>query len=159
MLSDLINVTSTTTDTCSDLKKAVAAVPAFMLTTGVRECGSPETELCNPFKYKSSLHRLACAGLKERGKKERKSTQGKAFCLQQAKNYVSDRENTCTVQSSRESTQSASDLMKGFTLHSFWQYVPKSGASQNKNSKKTSFLCRSTHIYWVLLTDMQKQFT
>lgn len=29
--------------------------------------------------------------------------------------------------------------MKAVTLHSFWQYVPKSGASQNKNHKKTSF--------------------
>lgn len=107
----------------------------------------------NPFKYRSSFHRLACVGFRERGKKEKKALKARHSVCNKQKT-MSATENTCTVESSRESTQSASDLMKAVTLHSFWQYVPKSGASQNKNHKKTSFLCRSTHIYWVLLTDM-----
>lgn len=74
----------------------------------------------NPFKYRSSFHRLACVGFKERGKKEKNALKARHSVCNKQKT-MSATENTCTVESSRESTPSASDLMKAVTSDSMYR--------------------------------------
>lgn len=89
----------------------------------------------NPFKYRS-FHRLACVGFKERGKKEQKALEARHSVCNKQKLFQRQR---TRVQYKAPGNQRRVQVIWWKRLLCFWQYVPKSGASQNKNHKKTNF--------------------